>query len=127
MPLIDSRPLSARLFVEIRLGRGQNDRENHFARAKRIKREKFAVGWSLKQLRKPAIPCVCRLTRHAPGRGLDSDNLQGSLKATRDAVADWLGIDDARLDLVDYEYDQRKHSKTWGVDIEFSEAITHAE
>lgn len=33
------------------------------------------------------------LTRVAP-RKLDDDNLQSGFKATRDGVADWLGIDD---------------------------------
>lgn len=47
----------------------------------------------LRQHRPPGLPVSVRLTRVAP-RPLDSDNLQRSLKAVRDGVADWLGVDD---------------------------------
>lgn len=40
-------------------------------------------------------PFVVRLTRIAPGAIRDSDNLASSTKAIRDAVASFLGIDDA--------------------------------
>lgn len=46
------------------------------------------------------------LTRIAP-RELDGDNLQSSLKACRDGVADWLGVDD-RDPRVTWSYAQRR-------------------
>lgn len=46
------------------------------------------------------------LTRIAP-RKLDGDNLQTALKATRDGVADWLGIDDGSA-YVEWRYGQEK-------------------
>lgn len=56
----------------------------------------------------PSPPLVVRLTRIAP-RSLDvGDNLPMSLKAAKDAVAKWLGVDDRRDDLVRYEYSQEK-------------------
>lgn len=50
---------------------------------------------------------VVRLTRSAP-RGLDDDNLAGSLKAARDAVAKWLEVDDRELERVRYFVYQAK-------------------
>lgn len=81
--------------INLKLGRGQNDREHHFARARRVKREKEIVGWNLRAQRPPAGLVRVVLTRMKAGKGLDGDNLQGSLKAPRDAVAEWLGRDDA--------------------------------
>jgi hypothetical protein len=46
------------------------------------------------------------LTRIGP-RTLDDDNLESGFKATRDGVADWLGIDDGDKRLT-WRYDQRK-------------------
>lgn len=112
---------SIRFFIPVRLGRGLNDREHPMARHRRITNEKNVVGWTIKTTPKPRLPCTVKLTRHAPGRGLDSDNLQGSLKATRDAVAAWLQVDDAKEDIARYVYDQKKNAATWGVTIEISE------
>lgn len=81
--------------INLDLGRGQNDREHHMARSRRVKREKEIVGWSLRAQRPPAGLVRVTLTRMKAGKGLDGDNLQGSLKAPRDAVAAWLGRDDA--------------------------------
>ena len=52
------------------------------------------------------LPVRVTFTRVAP-RALDGDNLQASLKATRDGVADALGVDD-RTPLVMWTYDQRR-------------------
>jgi crossover junction endodeoxyribonuclease RusA len=54
----------------------------------------------------PELPLTVILTRLGP-RTLDTDNLASCLKAVRDGVADWLGVDDgdARLD---WQYEQRK-------------------
>ena len=58
------------------------------------------------QLRGIALPVRVTLTRVAP-LALDGDNAQASLKATRDGVADALGIDD-RTPLVQWVYLQRR-------------------
>jgi hypothetical protein len=52
------------------------------------------------------VPLTVRLTRVSP-RLLDDDNLQGSQKAIRDGVADFLGIDD-RDPRVRWRYAQRR-------------------
>ena len=57
------------------------------------------------------------LTRIAP-RQLDGDNLQSAFKATRDGVADWLGIDDGDKRL-DWQYRQRSGgAKVYAVELE---------
>lgn len=101
--------------IPLRTGRGQNDREHHMVRARRVRHERWTVGLVLNtQKVKPALPCVVLLTRLAPAqRPLDDDNLRGSLKAVRDEVARWLGVDDGS-DLVRWVYAQQK-SPRWGV------------
>lgn len=49
---------------------------------------------------------LIRLTRIAP-RTLDDDNLASGFKATRDGVADWLGIDDGSPRIV-WQYSQER-------------------
>lgn len=79
--------------------------------AKRAKRAKLQRGAAIVIARTTAspsevrLPCIVRLTRIGP-RQLDTDNLQSALKATRDGIADWLGIDDGCNDLVRWEYAQ---------------------
>ncbi len=57
----------------------------------------------------PEERAVVQLERVSRGR-LDSDNLQGALKAVRDEVAKQLGVDDGS-DRVIYEYSQTKGTK----------------
>lgn len=96
-----------RVEIPLRTGRGQNDREHHMAKARRVKSERQAVQWLLGGKPRPALPCTVTLTRVAPSNGLDGDNLQGSLKALRDGVADWLKVNDADA-RVDWRYAQRR-------------------
>lgn len=109
----------------MRTGRGMNSSELPMVRHRRVKREKKEVMWELKRHTKPQIPCTCVLTRVAPSSGLDDDNLAGALKAVRDAVAQWLGVDDKDRMTVRYRYAQRRGP--WGVCIEFGEPVTGAQ
>lgn len=59
---------------------------------------------------------LIRLTRVSPGE-LDGDNLQGALKAVRDAIASWLRVDDA-TPLIRWEYAQEKGVASIRVDVE---------
>jgi hypothetical protein len=108
--------------IPLKTGAGLNDREHWRVKANRALREKRAIGWGLVGRRKPTIPCTCLITRVAPSNGLDTDNLAGSMKATRDAIAAWLGIDDRHANLVNYTYAQRRGK--WGVEIEFQPVVT---
>jgi len=109
------------LLPNFKTGRGLNDREHPMVRHRRVKNEKAAVAWRLTEFnnRKPALPCVCTLTRFAPSNGLDDDNLAGALKGVRDAVAAWLGVDDRDRVRVRYVYEQQR--APWGVGIAFTE------
>jgi hypothetical protein len=70
-----------------------NSREHWRAKAARVKRERAMVRLVLTSQNPPALPVVVTLTRCSPGV-LDSDNAVGAMKAVRDEVAAWLGIDD---------------------------------
>lgn len=99
---------------------GANNREHHMARHRRVRDERWATHAALVGKARPAIPCAVLLTRHTPrGRAgkLDDDNLQNSLKAVRDQVAEWLGIND-RDPRVQWFYAQDK-GPDWGVSIDF--------
>lgn len=102
--------------VPIRTSRGLNAREHWAARARRVKAERWAVGMVLNPLPRPQLPCDVALVRLGPvQRFLDDDNLQGALKAVRDEVAVWLGVDDASP-LVRWHYGQER-SHEWAVAI----------
>ncbi len=76
-------------------------------KARRVKEQKRVVGLVMSQF-DPALvklPAVVRLTRCSFGQ-LDSDNLASSCKAARDAVAQWIGIDDGDTTRVVYQYAQ---------------------
>ena len=84
------------------------------------RREPWRVVWKRKKLHRettrvlmqrflravPERPATITLTRIAPGT-LDDDNLASGFKATRDGVADWLGIDDGSP-MLKWRYAQRK-------------------
>jgi hypothetical protein len=100
--------------------RGQNTREHHMIRARRVKKEKTTVMQWLAVSRMPnTLPAgsVVTITRIAPGNGLDDDNLSGSCKSIRDAAAAWVGVDDRHRHLVRYAYAQERGA--WGVRIEW--------
>ena len=88
------------------------------ARARRVKGEKEATAWALSSLIVQA-PCDVLLTRIGPSNGLDDDNLAGALKGVRDAVAEWLGVDDRKRNVVRYSYAQAR-DEYWAVQIEFA-------
>lgn len=80
------------------------------AKAKMVKAQRTKVRQALQCMAAAplphAAPLTVVLTRVAP-RSLDTDNLVASLKAVRDGVADYLGVDDGSAQL-DWQYVQRK-------------------
>lgn len=74
-------------------GSGANQREHWAAKAARVKHERAMARLVLSSRTPPALPVVVTLTRCAP-RLLDDDNAVGAMKAVRDEVAAWLGVDD---------------------------------
>lgn len=93
--------------VPLRLVGSQNAREHWRARTRRVKHERYMATVAVRTMPPVAssAPYVVELTRVGP-RKVDGDNLQGSLKAVRDGVADALGVDDGDEDLVVWTYRQ---------------------
>ena len=95
----------------LRLDVTANSRLHWATRAKRVKRQRAIVGLMLRAVTRPTLPCVVTITRRSPGT-LDDDNAVSSAKATRDAVAQWLAIDD-RDPRVTWRVEQERGR--WGV------------
>lgn len=95
----------------LRLDVTANSRLHWAARAAKVKRQRAVVGLMLRGVDRPALPCVVTITRRSPGT-LDDDNAVSSAKATRDAVAQWLGVDD-RDGRVTWRVEQERGP--WGV------------
>ena len=57
------------------------------------------------------FPVDILLTRVAPSNGLDDDSLPASMKAIRDELTAWLGLDDDRTPLIRWRYDQRRGTR----------------
>lgn len=108
--------MTVELFVPIVTVSEANVREHWAAKAKRAKSQRAAVGWACKLVCLPEPPVVVTLTRESP-RLLDTgDNLPISLKASRDAMADALGLANDRDPRVEWKYGQAKY-KNKGVRI----------
>ena len=78
----------------LRLVNPLNQRAHWRTVSARGKREKADVAAALRGRVPPALPVVVTITRVSPGR-LDSDGCVAAAKHARDAVALWLGADDA--------------------------------
>ncbi len=88
-----------------------NARGHWGSRARRAREQRRAVRIALARLSPPPGPWVVALVRIGP-RPLDGDNAQGALKACRDAVAVWLGVDDAPDAPVTWTYGQETTRET---------------
>ncbi len=108
-----------------------NQREHWRTRYNRKQSQQgFISAWwqNVMRGRQVGLPCRVKLTRIGP-RALDSDNLAGSFKHVRDAIAKKLGIDDGSSQ-VTWEYHQMPIKvRTYGVkvEIESSRANTSPE
>ncbi len=99
-----------RIDIPIKTISESNAREHYYVKARRVKRQRDAAYMCVRSKMvdwRSEAPCeTVRIVRIAP-RPLDTDNLQGALKAIRDGVSDALGIDDAP-GLLEWEYGQQK-------------------
>lgn len=104
-------PPTVRVTLPLKVVNESNQREHWTKRAARTKDARgtvaMVVRMQVKQLGPP--PYVVTLTRIAP-RNLDTDGVVSALKATRDGVADALGIDDGD-ERIEWRYGQRRGSK----------------
>jgi hypothetical protein len=113
------------ILIPLRTVPGLNAREHFRVRAKRVQIERKTTAGYLIGKPKPPIPCSVRLTRVSPRGTADDDNLVGAMKAIRDEVANWLGIDDKHRNQVRYFYEQKRGP--WGVEIDFGEPVVGAQ
>jgi hypothetical protein len=96
-----------------------NGQHGHWsARARRVALERKLIAFAFPRgsqgllNRFPSLSVVVTLTRIAPSRGLDDDNLSMAGKGCRDEVAKQLGLDD-RDPRIEWKYAQSKGK--WGV------------
>ncbi len=112
----------ATVVVPVRTVSEANRHEHWRYRQKRAQLHNFAV-WSHLNMRRIALgkqvamPVHVHITRIAP-RKLDTDNLAGSQKFVRDAVAKFLGVDDGNEAMVTWSYGQEQ-AKKYQVRIDF--------
>jgi hypothetical protein len=86
---------------------GQNAREHHMARMRRVRLERgTSLVLAKSATRQVPLPVSVTMTRLSSGE-LDDDNLQGACKAIRDGIADAYGIDD-RDKRIKWQYAQAK-------------------
>jgi hypothetical protein len=103
--------------VPVRTVSEANRRDHWAKKAKRAKEQRLFTGAHLRLwCDKPALPCTIVLTRIS-SRALDDDNLRGALKAVRDSIAEWLGVDDGPTGPITWEYAQER-GKGFGVRID---------
>ena len=97
--------------IPIKTVNESNQRSHWAVKAKRTASVRGAASlFGLAQTLPPdPFPLTVTLTRVSPGT-LDDDGLASALKAARDGIADWLGVDDKLRDVVRYRYEQRKGS-----------------
>lgn len=63
-------------------------------------------------------PVIIKMTRVAPSRGLDSDNLYSACKSGRDSIAEVLGFTDDSNQMLKFEVDQKTCKKSAGYSME---------
>jgi hypothetical protein len=114
-----------KLYVPVRTYNLTNARTHWRVRSKRVREQREAVtyvllgaDWSALPKPTPETPWAVRLVRLGP-REMDDDGVVSAMKATRDAVAAFIGVDDRDRKRVRYWYDQEK-SKDVGVRIEIA-------
>ena len=107
-----------RVQIPIRLISEANTTGHWTTKAKRVKDQRGTTSLICKSKlhnKEIKLPLTVTITRIAP-RTLDTDNLSSSAKATRDAVADSIGIND-KDERVTWLYKQRKKlpNETWTI------------
>lgn len=107
--------------IPLRLVSSPNLREHWAVKSKRNKSEMATVGWYLRsEPDRFDLPCRVTITRLGP-KPFDRDNNVAAMKATQDAIAEWLGADDSDP-RIQWRYAQRR-SQDYFVEIEFSDYV----
>ncbi len=117
LPLVTLRHFAHREWVDlpIRTVNESNNRDHWRVRAKRNASNRFASEMLCTKWLQKISDGTVRLTRIGPGV-LDDDGVVSALKAVRDGIAEWLGIDDGDP-RIRYEYAQEQR-RAYGVRVE---------
>jgi hypothetical protein len=115
---VSGAPGRVEVFVPIRLQSEANQRDNHFAKARRVKRQREAVSLVMGATALPALPATVTLTRIVGkgGRLYDDDNAVSSMKAVRDAIAALYGVNDGGT-VIHWEKPGQERGPEFGVRI----------
>ena len=100
----------------LRLVSEANSHAHFRERQKRAKAQNTLVDLVMRTRARVAPPCEVRITRIAP-QGLDSDNLAGSAKHVRDALARWIGVDDRNPEVTWHVGQAKGKPREYGVRI----------
>lgn len=102
------------IYVPVRTVNLTNARMHWRVRSKCVREQREAVtyvllgaDWNALPKPTPETPWAVKLVRIGP-REMDDDGVVSALKATRDAVAAFIGVDDRDRQRVRYWYDQEK-------------------
>lgn len=112
--------LVLRIHLESEIASEANARGHWRSGWRRAKAQKQEVAYRTNAIVPPDPPLLVVITRIYSGRkrAYDDDNAIRGAKAIRDAVAAWLGIDDADRDRVRYEVRQRREPAQGGTLVE---------
>lgn len=110
----DWRPVDVILEIPLVTVSEANSRAHWAVKARRAKSQRelilSALQYTVGDLGNGPATAEVRLTRIGP-RKLDTDNITGAQKHTRDAVAEWLNIDDGDDERISFVYDQEPGTK----------------
>lgn len=115
--LVASLPDGLRVHLKgLRLISEANAHELPYVRARRAKAERAAWLAAVEGIAPPQGVTRVRVVREGV-RLLDTDNLAGAAKHLRDAIAEWLGVDDGPRGPVAWVVEQRQQ-RGYGVEVE---------
>lgn len=107
--------------IPMRLESRANLDPHHMVRSRRVAEQRSIVRNALVGRRHHVtLPCTVWMTRIAPHELDTGGNLEMSLKAVRDEIADWLGLPNDRDRRVVWECLQRREApRSYGVELRF--------
>lgn len=105
------------IFIPMRTYSEANMRSHFYEKSNRTKTQRGNVYCAM-YIKKPmkTLPATVRLTRYGVNL-LDDDNIRGALKAVRDEIAHYFGVDDSPTSPLKFEYAQQRE-KHYGIRIE---------
>ena len=111
------------IVLPLRTKSAANARGHWSVHARTAKLERRAVALMLRFAKgpRPEFPAVVSFVRVAPSP-LDDDNLRGAMKALRDEIAAWLGVNDRDARIVWQYAQERGPVRTYGVRVRIGAA-----